>query len=75
MKTKTTKKEPQPKDRSHMPSTANWATMPNAERRRPMGTITMSPESWAELDRVRGTTSRSAYIEQLLEKKRSKKTT
>jgi hypothetical protein len=71
---KTRKKEKEPKDRSHMPSTATWATMPNAERARPMGTITMSPENWAELDRARGATPRGAYIEQLLEKRRSKKT-
>jgi hypothetical protein len=48
--------------------------MPNEERGRPMMTITMSPEGKAELDRMRGVTSRGAYIEQLLQDaKRSKK--
>jgi hypothetical protein len=75
MKTKTKETTKDPKDRSHMPSTATWATMPNAERKRPMGTITMAPESWDELDRRRGDTPRGAYIEQqFLQKKRSKKT-
>jgi hypothetical protein len=70
----TTKKKEEPKDRSHMPSTATWATMPNDERKRPMVTMTMSAEGLAELDRRRGDTPRGAYIEQLLEKKRTKKT-
>lgn len=70
------KKKTPPNDRSHMPSTETWATMPNEERGRPMMTITMSPEGKAELDRMRGSTSRGAYIEQLLQDaKRSKKKT
>lgn len=73
---KTAKKKTTPKDRSHMPSTADWATMPNEERKRPMVTITMSPEGLADLDRMRGETARGAYIEQLWEtQKRAKKTT
>lgn len=68
------KKRAPAKDRSHMPSTEDWATMPNEDRGRPMVTITMSPEGKAELDRMRGVTSRGAYIEQLLQDaKRSKK--
>lgn len=50
-----------------------WATMPNAERGRPMRTITMSPEGWAELERQRGATPRGAYIEQLLEAQKTRK--
>jgi hypothetical protein len=69
----TTKKDPKDtKDRSHMPSTATWATMPNAERGRPMVTMTMSADGLAELDRRRGATPRGAFVEQLLQKKRSK---
>ncbi len=65
-----------PKDRSHMPSTAEWATMPNAAPGRPMVTLTMSPEGLAELDRMRGDTPRGAYVEQLVQDaKRSKKKT
>jgi hypothetical protein len=69
----TTKKDQKPKDRSQMPSTATWATMPNAERGRPMVTMTMSAEGLAELDRRRGATPRGTFVEQLLERKRSKK--
>lgn len=53
-----------------------WATMPNAERGRPMVTLTMSHEGLAELERQRGVTPRGAYVEQLLDtqKDRKKKT-
>jgi hypothetical protein len=62
-----------PKDRSQYPSTADWATTPNEERKRPMVTLTFSPEGLAELDRMRGDTPRGAYIEQLLDKQKSRK--
>lgn len=50
-----------------------WATMPNAERGRPMVTLTLSVDGKAELDRQRGETSRGAYIEQLLEHAKKKR--
>lgn len=62
-------------DRSQWPSTEDWATMANEERGRPMVTLTMSPEGKAELDRMRGDTPRGAYIEQLLQEKKSRKKT
>jgi hypothetical protein len=69
------KKAKEPKDRSAYPSTAEWATMPNEERGRPMFTLTMSPEGKAELDRMRGKTPRGEFIEQLLAERKSRKKT
>lgn len=42
------------------------ATTPNAKRKRPMVTITLSPAGLARLDRMRGASARGAYIEGLL---------
>ena len=60
------KKKDAPRDRSHMPSTAEWATMTNEERGRPMVTLTMSTEGKAELDRMRGKMPRGEFVEKLL---------
>lgn len=44
----------------------DWATTPNTRRKRPMVTITLSPEGLARLDRLRGSSARGAYIEGVL---------
>jgi hypothetical protein len=48
------------KSRSGTPTTLN------ADRGRPMVTLTLSPEGLYELDRQRGTQPRGAYVESLL---------
>lgn len=42
-------------------------TRTNARRGRPMVTLTLAPESVAEIDRRKGKLSRGAYVELLLE--------
>lgn len=44
----------------------DWSTTPNVRRKRPMGTITMSPAGWLMLDVQRAPHGRGEYIEELL---------
>lgn len=55
-----------PEDAVAAKSRSGTPTTPNAKRHRKMGMITMAPESWQRLDRLRNGMPRGAYIEELL---------